>query len=134
MFSSWDVNILAAKTSLPQIVGLIPGNLSQEGPLYYKKPLLAGWKVACEQALHLGESLEVTLGPRDASERGAPSRAVLSRPASLAIIGKLAGKLGEKEAKDSLANDVMAKLYLQSTLRRHVNKSVTQHIYLLINY
>ena len=82
----------------------------------------------------MGESLEVTLGPRDASERGAPSRAVLSRLASLAIIGKLAGKLGKKEAKDTLANDVIAKLYLQSTLRRHVNKSVTQHIYLLINY
>ena len=66
--------------------------------------------------------------------RGALPRAVFSRLAFLAIIGKLAGKLGEKEAQDTLANDVIAKLHLQSTLRRHVNKSITQHIYLLINY
>ena len=131
------LRLFRKKFNSPKLLVLLRvTSLKRAPPLHCKKPLLAGWNVAREQALHLGESREVTLGQHakgDASARGALPR-VFSRLASLAIIGKLARKLGEKEAQDTLTNHVIAKLYLRSTLKRQVNKSITQQIYLLINY
>ena len=102
-------------------------SLKRAPPLHYKKPLLAGWNVACEPPLPSGE---VARSHAWAARRECEGRflARFLEARSLAIIGKLARRLGEKEAQDTLTNDVTAKLHLLSTLKRHVNKSITQHM------
>lgn len=101
-------------------------SLKRAPPLYYKKPLLAGWNVACEPPLPIGEVARSHAWAAR-REREGRSLARFLDARSLAIIGKLARTLGEKEAQDTLTNDVIAKLHLLSTLKRHVTKSITTY-------